>query len=142
MFALLVRFLTFSSSYSLSSSPGFHFHTRGLRLGYRHNKYLTNHLVPLVNTSWSTTHWIQRQQLQQLGATRNFSIQEDSKMAKKAKFYAVKKGRKKGIYRTWDECKNQTNGYKGAIFKSFKTMTEAETFMGIFIEREEPKDKK
>ena len=28
-----------------------------------------------------------------------------------AKFYAVKEGKKPGIYHTWDECKEQVNGY-------------------------------
>lgn len=38
-------------------------------------------------------------------------------MAKK--FYAVKVGKKPGVYRTWDECKEQTAGYPGAEFKGF-----------------------
>ena len=38
-----------------------------------------------------------------------------------SKYYAVKKGKKPGVYRTWDECKAQTDGFSGAIFKSFKT---------------------
>ena len=41
-------------------------------------------------------------------------------MAKK--FYAVKKGHKKGIFESWDECKKNINGYSGAIYKSFKTL--------------------
>lgn len=36
------------------------------------------------------------------------------------KFYAVRKGKKTGIFSTWDECKEQVTGYKGAIYKSFK----------------------
>jgi len=32
-------------------------------------------------------------------------------------------------YQTWDECKAQTVGFSGAIFKSFKTRNEAEAFM-------------
>ena len=36
-----------------------------------------------------------------------------------AKFYAVKEGKKPGIYHTWDECKEQVNGYSGAVYKSF-----------------------
>ena len=28
-----------------------------------------------------------------------------------AKFYAVKEGKKPGIYMSWDECKEQVNGY-------------------------------
>ena len=48
-----------------------------------------------------------------------------------SKYYAVKKGKKPGVYRTWDECKAQTDGFSGAIFKSFKTQEEAEAFIGI-----------
>ncbi len=47
-------------------------------------------------------------------------------MAKK--FYAVKKGHKKGIFESWDECKKNINGYSGAIYKSFKTLNEANNF--------------
>ena len=49
-------------------------------------------------------------------------------MAKK--YYAVKEGIKPGIYLTWDECKAMTNGYPGAVFKSFTSLKEAEDFMG------------
>ena len=49
-------------------------------------------------------------------------------MAKK--YYAVKSGRKTGIFGTWDECKAQVSGYSGAIYKSFKTKEEAEAFIG------------
>ena len=48
-------------------------------------------------------------------------------MAKK--YYAVKKGRVPGIYDTWDECKAQTAGFSGPVFKSFNSLTEAEDFM-------------
>ena len=41
-------------------------------------------------------------------------------MAKK-KFYAVKQGRKTGMFLTWDDCKKQVMGYPGAIYKSFGT---------------------
>lgn len=44
-------------------------------------------------------------------------------MAKK--YYAVKKGVKPGIYETWAECQQQTNGYSGAEYKSFSTYSEA-----------------
>ena len=39
-------------------------------------------------------------------------------MAKK-KFYAVKQGRKTGLFLTWDDCRKQVMGYPGAIYKSF-----------------------
>ena len=43
-----------------------------------------------------------------------------------SKFYAVKIGRNPGIYNSWAECQQQVTGFKGAIFKSFKTKEEAE----------------
>lgn len=49
-------------------------------------------------------------------------------MAKK--YYAVKAGIKPGIYFTWDDCKAMTNGYPGAIFKSFTNKQDAEAFLG------------
>ncbi len=45
------------------------------------------------------------------------------------KFYAVKAGREPGIYTSWADCQKQTTGFKGATFKSFKTMEEAQAFM-------------
>ena len=49
-------------------------------------------------------------------------------MAKK-KYYAVKKGKTPGIYLEWDDCKAQTEGYSGAIYKSFQSIEEAENFV-------------
>ena len=49
-------------------------------------------------------------------------------MAKK-KYYAVKKGKTPGIYLTWNDCKAQTDGYSGAIYKSFQSVEEAENFV-------------
>ena len=45
------------------------------------------------------------------------------------KYYAVKKGRNPGIYTSWDSCLKEVKGYSGAIYKSFKTKEEAETYM-------------
>lgn len=44
------------------------------------------------------------------------------------KYYAVQQGRKKGVFSTWAECQQQVTGYKGAVFKSFQTLQEAEAF--------------
>lgn len=46
---------------------------------------------------------------------------------KSSKTYVVWKGRKPGIYPTWDACKAQVEGYPGALYKSFTTRSEAET---------------
>ncbi len=57
-------------------------------------------------------------------------------MAAKKKFYAVKKGYKTGIFESWDECKKQTQGFKGALFKGFATLDEAKAYLdggeGVF----------
>ena len=47
-----------------------------------------------------------------------------------AKYYAVRKGRNTGIYRTWDECKSQVFQYAGAEYKSFTTEQEALEYIG------------
>lgn len=46
-----------------------------------------------------------------------------------AKYYAVRAGKKPGIYRSWDACKAVVHGYQGAVYKSFKTMEEAQAFL-------------
>lgn len=46
-----------------------------------------------------------------------------------AKFYAVRKGKKPGIYTSWDMCKQQTVGFSGAEFKSFPTREAAEEYI-------------
>ncbi|WP_453992370.1 ribonuclease H1 domain-containing protein [Bacillus nitroreducens] len=46
------------------------------------------------------------------------------------KYYAVKRGRKEGVYTSWNDCKEQVNGYPNAIYKSFSTYEEAINFIG------------
>lgn len=46
------------------------------------------------------------------------------------KFYAVKKGKTPGIYKTWPDCQKQVKGFSGAVYKSFTSLEEAEAFMG------------
>lgn len=46
------------------------------------------------------------------------------------KYYAVRVGKKPGIYYSWDVCKRMVEGYPGAQFKSFKTIEEAKQFVG------------
>jgi len=43
-----------------------------------------------------------------------------------SKYYAVKKGKVPGIYLNWNDCKAMVDGYQGAVYKSFKTIEEAE----------------
>jgi len=44
----------------------------------------------------------------------------------KTKYYVVWKGRRAGIYRTWDECAAQVSGYPGAQYKAFDSLPAAE----------------
>lgn len=60
-----------------------------------------------------------------------------------SKFYAVKKGRKRGIYKTWDECRVHVEGFKGAIYKAFSSYDEAYSFISseyIVNENDDEKD--
>ncbi len=52
------------------------------------------------------------------------------------KFYAVRKGRKTGIFTTWDECRAQVHGFPCAEYKSFPTMEAAKDFMEFGMEGE------
>lgn len=45
------------------------------------------------------------------------------------KYYAVRNGRRPGIFESWEECQEQTHGYKGATFKSFERLEDAEAYM-------------
>ncbi|MBQ9935787.1 MAG: ribonuclease H family protein [Lachnospiraceae bacterium] len=56
------------------------------------------------------------------------------------KYYAVKVGKTPGIYETWEECKNNVDGFSGALYKSFKTLNEANDYMGYEIVPEENND--
>jgi len=67
---------------------------------------------------------VQIKQRELLAPLRNFSNMSQ-------KYYAVKVGKTPGIYRTWDECKDNVHGYPGAIYKSFTNYEEAAGFTGI-----------
>ncbi|NXC39181.1 RNH1 Ribonuclease, partial [Penelope pileata] len=45
-------------------------------------------------------------------------------------FYAVRRGRQTGVYRTWAECQQQVNRFPSASFKKFATEKEAWAFVG------------
>ena len=58
----------------------------------------------------------------------------------KKKFYAVKTGRKTGIYLSWDACKAQITGYSGAVYKGFETEDEARLFLSDSRIKKEPSE--
>lgn len=43
-----------------------------------------------------------------------------------SKYYAVIRGRKPGVYGSWEECKLQTDKFTGSLYKSYGTKKEAE----------------
>lgn len=45
------------------------------------------------------------------------------------KYYAVKKGKTTGVFKTWNECRNAVEGYSGAQYKGFATLEEAEKYL-------------
>lgn len=45
------------------------------------------------------------------------------------KYYAVKNGRKTGIFTEWESCREQVEGFSGAEYKSFAERTAAEAYL-------------
>lgn len=45
------------------------------------------------------------------------------------KIYAVRNGRKVGLFKTWADCQKQVIGFSGAEYKSFKNLNEAKEYM-------------
>ena len=47
----------------------------------------------------------------------------------KIKFYAVRAGLNPGIYRSWEECRLQTEGFSQAEFKGFRSLEDARAYL-------------
>ena len=62
------------------------------------------------------------------------------------KYYVVWIGLNPGIYNTWEECKNQVEGWKGAVYKGFKTKEQAEEALmsppELYMEKKDQKGRK
>ena len=57
----------------------------------------------------------------------------------KQKFYAVRKGKQPGIYNNWAECEPQVKGFKGAQYKAFTSLEDAQNWLsGTEINFEKP----
>ncbi|GAA0469355.1 viroplasmin family protein [Alkalibacillus silvisoli] len=54
------------------------------------------------------------------------------------KYYAVKQGKKTGIFTTWNECKQNVHGYPGAEYKSFTSKAQAENYLTGTQETDDP----
>ncbi len=46
------------------------------------------------------------------------------------KYYAVKKGKVTGVFKSWEECRAAVEGYSGAQYKGFSTLEEARAYLG------------
>ncbi|XP_064364565.1 ribonuclease H1 isoform X2 [Dromaius novaehollandiae] len=53
-------------------------------------------------------------------------------------FYAVRRGRRTGVYRTWAECQEQVNKFPSASFKKFATEKDAWAFVGAGPAAQQP----
>ena len=51
------------------------------------------------------------------------------------KYYAVRAGRRTGIFSTWDECKKQVDGFSGASYKSFTSKEDAQAFLNSGVKK-------
>ena len=50
------------------------------------------------------------------------------------KVYAVKKGKKTGVFKSWEECRASVEGYPKAEYKGFSSMEEAQVYLGIAVQ--------
>ena len=50
-------------------------------------------------------------------------------MSNKKNYYAVRRGRKTGIFTTWEECRAAVHGFSGAVYKGFETREEALNYL-------------
>ncbi|QHO21254.1 uncharacterized protein LOC107613727 [Arachis ipaensis] len=47
------------------------------------------------------------------------------------RYYVVRRGRKPGIYTSWEECNQQVYGFKGSQYKGFMVRREAESWWSL-----------
>ncbi|KAF9633917.1 putative ribonuclease h protein [Lasiodiplodia theobromae] len=78
------------------------------------------------------------EEVRSTAATSNASSGTKRKRANEPKFYAVKDGRKPGVYANYNDCLEQVKGFKGAVFKSFPTAAEAEAFISGTAKNDKP----
>lgn len=59
----------------------------------------------------------------------NQTNKQEAKGNFKMTYYAVRRGRKVGIYTSWEECKEQVNNYTDASYKKFDNKQDAYRFL-------------
>ena len=63
------------------------------------------------------------------GFVKNQNMSTPGKSTSNAKFYAVRRGRRPGVYLDWPSAQQQITGWTKPKHKSFSTRAEAEEFM-------------
>ena len=56
----------------------------------------------------------------------------------KQKYYAVARGHNPGIYTDWKTTNENVKGFSGAVYESFDTATEAQTFLDTYNAKNPP----
>ncbi|KAL4357474.1 hypothetical protein HN873_029833 [Arachis hypogaea] len=49
----------------------------------------------------------------------------------KYRLYAVRSGKNPGIYTSWEDCKEEVNGFKDVEFKGFRLLRDAKAWLGL-----------
>jgi ribonuclease HI len=71
---------------------------------------------------------LQKERSIQLSHKVNNSNNNSTSHMAPQKYYAVQNGRETGVYNSWNDCQKMTSGYSGAVFKSFGSYSEAQSF--------------
>ena len=83
----------------------------------------TNHTNPNPNPNPNTN----QRQAQQSSTVRD---QNPRSRRQRWSYYAVRRGRTRGVFSTWDECRLQVEGISNE-FKGFNTIPEAHAYLGL-----------
>jgi viroplasmin and RNaseH domain-containing protein len=62
---------------------------------------------------------------------------DDSHQSESKKYYGVRRGRTPGIYRSWDDCQTQVEGFSGCEFQSFTQARDAHEYMASAMNMDE-----
>ena len=88
--------------------------------------------LDLDDTSYAvqvSSDFVQDQPKPKVKPVKHHLVKAKTVQPKKKFFYAVARGRKSGIFKTWKEAQKQVKGYSFARYKKFSNEKEAQTFI-------------
>ena len=88
--------------------------------------------LDLDDTSYAvqvSSDFVQDQPKTKVKPVKHHLVKAKTVQPKKKFFYAVARGRKSGIFKTWKESQKQVKGYSFARYKKFSNEKEAQTFI-------------